>query len=39
MIVVELIIVLLAIFWVPDLGASVLDSQVGWVFWYLPPSA
>ncbi|VEA09550.1 Uncharacterised protein [Salmonella enterica subsp. enterica serovar Sanjuan] len=39
MIVVELIIVLLAIFLGARLGASVLDSQVGWVFWYLPPSA
>ncbi len=39
MIVVELIIVLLAIFLGARLGASVLVLQVGWVFWYLPPLA
>lgn len=35
MIVVELIIVLLAIFLGARLGGIGLDSQVGWVFWYL----
>lgn len=39
MIVVELIIVLLAIFLGARLGGIGIDLQVGWVFWYLPPSA
>lgn len=39
MIVVELIIVLLAIFLGARLGASGLDLQVDWVFWFLPLSA
>lgn len=36
MIVLELIIVLLAIFLGARLGVSVLDLQVGWVFWFSP---